>query len=63
MYASRRLFSACSSGVSRTEKRFFEVKFINPSQELLKKIAWWEPPVTEERPISPPSDRSADIGV
>lgn len=45
------------------KKDFFEVKFINPSQELLKKIAWWDPPATEEQLISPPSDQSADIGV
>ena len=43
------------------KKDFFEVRFINPSQELLKKIAWWEPPV-KAQPSLPP-DRSVDIGV
>ena len=44
------------------KKDFFEVKFINPSQELLKKIAWWDPLVAEDQPILSP-DQRADIGV
>ena len=44
------------------QKDFFEVRFINPSEELLTKLSWWDKEVTEEQ-ISPPPDRSVDIGV
>ena len=44
------------------KKNFFEVKFINPSKELLEKIAWWDT-FEEEQPTSPPADQSVDIGV
>ena len=56
--------SLVSSQVELVEQKkdFFKVKFVNPSQELLKKIAWWDPPVAEKQPSLPP-DQSADIGV
>ena len=44
------------------QKDFFEVQFINPSEELLKKLSWWDTEIAEEQP-SPPPDRNVDIGV
>lgn len=44
------------------QKDFFEVQFINPSVELLKKLSWWDTEAKEEQP-SPSLDQSVDIGV
>lgn len=44
------------------QKDFFEVQFINPSVELLKKLSWWDVEIEKEQPSLPP-DRSVDIGV
>lgn len=44
------------------QKDFFEVQFINPSTELLKKLSWWDTEV-EEKPPSFSPDQTADIGV
>ena len=44
------------------QKDFFEVQFINPSMELLKKLSWWDTEVEEEQPSLSP-DQSVDIGV
>ena len=44
------------------QKDFFEVQFINPSIELLKKLSWWDIEFKEEQPSHSP-DRSVDIGV
>lgn len=42
------------------QRDFFEVRFINPSVELLKKLSWWDTKVTEKQ-FTP--DQRMDIGV
>ena len=36
--------------VVEQQKDFFEVQFINPSVELLKKLSWWDTETEEEQP-------------
>ena len=44
------------------QKDFFEVRFINPSAELVKKLSWWDGSIDDKQP-SPDSVRNVDIGV
>ena len=44
------------------QKDFFEVQFVNPSMELIKKLSWWDKEFRQEQP-SLPRDQSVDIGV
>ena len=48
--------------VMNQQKDFFEVQFINPSVELLKKLSWWDKEITDEQLTLRP-DRNVDIGV
>lgn len=44
------------------QKDFFEVQFIAPSAELLKKISWWDKNIEEEQPSYFPN-WSVDVDV
>ena len=44
------------------QKDFFEVQFINPSTELLKKLSWWDIEIETDQPNLPPN-QSVDSGV
>ena len=39
--------------VIRQQKDFFEVQFINPSVELLKKLSWWDTKIEGKQPNLP----------
>ena len=44
------------------KKDSFEVQFMNPSMDLLKKLSWWDTEIEKEH-STPSPDRSVDIGV